>query len=127
MEKKELRKFGLILGTVLAGWGAWWLQTGIGISIYFLVAAWLLLLSALFYPLGLKPIYRLSIKLGSILGWTTTRIILVLIFYFIITPIGWWLRLTGKDLLQLKTQKQTKSYWRVAVGRMDKNQLLKQY
>ena len=127
MEKKELRKFGLILGTVLAGWGAWWLQTGIGISIYFLVAAWLLLLSALFYPLGLKPIYRLSIKLGSILGWTTTRIILVLIFYFIITPIGWWLRLTGKDLLQLKTQKQTKSYWRVAVGRMDKNQILKQY
>jgi len=127
MKPKELRKFGLILGIVLAGWGVWWLRNGAGVSIYFLVAALLLLLPALFYPLGLKPVYSLWTKLGSILGWITTRITLILIFFGVLTPIGWWLRLTVKDLLRLKTQKQTKSYWRTAVGRVDKNQLTKQW
>ena len=127
MGKNELRKFGLTLGVILAGWGAWWLKTGIGASIYFLVVALLLLLPALFYPFGLKPVFVLWTKLSSILGWITTRIILTLIFYLIMTPIGWWLHLTGKDLLQLKIQSKAKSYWRIPVSRVDKNQFLKQY
>lgn len=127
MGKNELRKFGLILGTILAGWGAWWLKAAADTSIYFLAAALLLLLLALVYPFGLKPIFVLWTKLSSIFGWITTRIILTLIFYLIMTPIGWWLRLTGKDLLQLKTQSKAQSYWRIPTSRVDKNQLLKQY
>lgn len=127
MEKNELRKFGLILGTVLAGWGAWWLKAGAAVSIYFLAAALMLLLPALIYPLGLKPVYGLWTKLGSILGLVVTRIILMLIFYLIMTPIGWWLRLTGKDLLRLKPQCKTKSYWSAHPRRFDKSQFTKQY
>ncbi len=66
-------------------------------------------------------------KLGEILAWINTRIILTLIFYGVLTPIGLWLRLTGKDLLQLKRKPSLKSYWLESVGRLDKNQLTKQY
>lgn len=127
MEKNELRKFGLILGTVSVGWGAWWLKNGSAASIYFLAAALMLWLSALLYPLGLKPVFVFWTKLGTIFNWITTRIILTLIFYLVLTPIGWWLRLTGKDLLNLKIQPKASSYWQTSAESVDKKQLTKQY
>jgi hypothetical protein len=127
MSKNELRKFGLILGTVLAGWGAWWLKKEADLSIYFLITSLLLLLPALFYPLGLKPVFVVWTKLGLALSRITTRVILALIFYLILTPIGLLLRITGKDLLKLKNKTKTKSYWQTPSGIIDKKRLLKQY
>ena len=45
-----------------------------------------------------------------ILGWLMARVIISLLFYIIITPIGLFLRIIGKDLLDLKEQKKTKNH-----------------
>jgi hypothetical protein len=127
MGKNELKKFGLILGTVLAAWGAWWLKNGSSISIVFLIISLLILLMVLFRPVALKPVFSTSTALGRVLGWLSTRLILLFIFYIIIMPIGLWLRLSKKDLLGLKPQSETNSYWRPHQARFDKSQLTKQY
>jgi hypothetical protein len=49
--------------------------------------------------------------LAVILGWFMSRVILFILYYVIITPIGIFLKLIGKDFLKLKIDKSSKSYW----------------
>lgn len=58
-------------------------------------------------------------KFALILSWINTRIILILLFYLVFTPIGLILKLLGKDLLDRKINKADKSYWR----KKEKNEL----
>lgn len=127
MENKELKRFGLILGTVLTLWGGWKLYRNSPAAIVFLTLALTVSLLGLFYPQGLKPVETFLKKLESILAWLMTRLVLILIFYLVILPTGWLLKLSGKDLLQLKSKKELASYWLPAAGRLDKKQLTKQY
>jgi heme/copper-type cytochrome/quinol oxidase subunit 4 len=107
----QLRKFGFILAT--------------GLMIIFAVIPWLrhheiyetpsmiaglILVLGLIRPSFLKVIYHPWMKLGSILGWINTRIILSVIYFAIITPIGMILRLSGKDAMNRKYDSQAKSY-----------------
>ena len=40
-----------------------------------------------------------------------SRLILFILFYIVITPIGFILRMAGKDFLNLRTDKNSDSYW----------------
>ena len=62
-------------------------------------------------PFVLKPIYWIWMIFATILGWIMTRIILSLLFYVIITPIGLILRMFGKQFLELKYNKNVNTYW----------------
>ena len=110
-DKKTLRSFGLILGgmfTVIGVWPIlfrhepprWWL----------LIPAILLGLLALVWPFSLMPLHRVWMKLGHVLGWVNTRILLGLGFFGIFTPIGWILRGLGKDPLHRKFDSNMASY-----------------
>ncbi len=61
-------------------------------------------------PILLKPIYFLWMIFAAILGWVMTRVILSLVFYLVITPIGLITRILGEDFLALK-KSQSDSYW----------------
>ena len=50
-------------------------------------------------------------KLGILLGMIISPIVLFIIFIFLVTPIGLFMRLIGKDLLNEKTSKKISSYW----------------
>ncbi|MFI4937116.1 MAG: SxtJ family membrane protein [Candidatus Berkiellales bacterium] len=58
----------------------------------------------------LKMIYDLWMKLGHVLGWINTRIILGIIFFTLITPMGVMMRIFKKEILQLKINKLAPSY-----------------
>jgi hypothetical protein len=63
-----------------------------------IVIASLLILPALLFPGSLKPIYRGWMALGEVLGWINTRIILGLVFYGLVTPMGLIMRFVkGRD------------------------------
>jgi hypothetical protein len=66
-----------------------------------LVVAGVLLLQAAVYPPSLIPVQKIWFRLGGILGWINTRITLALVFFLLLTPIGWLQRTRGK--LQYKT------------------------
>jgi hypothetical protein len=68
-----------------------------------------LLLGAAIAPSLLRPVYRGWMRLGEVLGWVNTRIILTLIFFLVVTPIGLLMRLFGRS--PIAVAKRNDSYW----------------
>jgi hypothetical protein len=61
------------------------------------------------------------------LGWFMTRIILTVFFFAILTPFALILRISGKDLLNRKIDKNAKTYWIRHEQVVDRNQYKKQF
>ncbi len=80
------------------------------------IRVWSLAISIIFLVLGiinskiLSPLKKGWIKLGEILGKIVAPIVMGFIYFIVITPIGVLMRLFGKDLLNIKFNKN-KSYW----------------
>jgi hypothetical protein len=74
----------------------------------------LVAICALVQPRWFRGWYRLSLRLGfyssQFMGWC----VLAVLFIFIVTPVGFVLRLMGKDPLQLKHPRDAKTYWHQA-------------
>lgn len=79
---------------------------------------WFLSISALFFalaavlPTALKPAYIAWMRLAALLGWVNSRLILLVIFYLAMLPIGLVMRLFGKDPLERKIDKNIDSCWK---------------
>ena len=109
--KHQLRSFGLIVGGGFAAVGLLpMVFRGHSPRIWAIVLGFLLAAAALVWPAGLGPFFRLWMRLAELLGWVNTRIILLLVYYAVIVPIGWILRMTGKDLLRLRLEPGSQSY-----------------
>ncbi|HZW38403.1 MAG TPA: SxtJ family membrane protein [Ignavibacteriaceae bacterium] len=108
---KDLRKFGFTIGIFLIiVAGIIYLWKG-NLNYYLLLIAFLLIIPALLFPMILKPLNRVWMGLGIVLGWFTSRIILTLLFFLVITPIAFIVKILGKDFLNLKYEKNSSSYW----------------
>jgi hypothetical protein len=66
-------------------------------------------------PNSIKPIYFICLKLAFILEWVSTRFIMLVIFYLVLTPFGLAMRLLGRDCLDRKIEKNKESYWKEKV------------
>ena len=62
-------------------------------------------------PIILKPFYSVWMYFAVVLGWLMTRLILGLVFYVVVSPIGLIARLFGKEFLELKNNSLNSSYW----------------
>lgn len=105
------RKFGYVLGSFfgLLGCVDLYLHRARG-PLWLLVAA-LFILAAFLKPGFLAPLNRLWLKIGLVLYSVINPIVLALLFYLCITPIGLIMRLLGKDLLNLRRDPTVESYW----------------
>lgn len=110
-DKKELRKFSLVIGIFLGLLGglSWWRSTGHYSWLFVITMAFLFV--GFGRPMLLKPIHKVWMTLAILMGWIVTRIILSVLFYLIVTPIGLSVRLLGKNTLDLKFDDDTSSYW----------------
>ena len=70
-----------------------------------------LLLISFIYPKLLYVPNKIWLKFGMILGLIVSPIIMFIIYFFVITPIGLMMKILGKDLLNQKINIQKKSYW----------------
>jgi hypothetical protein len=109
--KKELRQFGIIICIAcgLLGVLLWW-RGKTYYSYSFIIAAAFLFLGFTL-PAALKPFHKAWMTISILMGWLMTRVILIILFYGILTPIGLIGRLCGKDFLDIKLNKNTPSYW----------------
>jgi hypothetical protein len=109
--RQQLRSFGLIVGGGFAVIGVFpAVIRGHNPRIWALALALVLATAALVLPSALRPVYRLWMQLAEVLAWVNTRIILFLVYYLVIVPTGWVLRITGKDLLRLRLEPRADSY-----------------
>ena len=80
------------------------------------IRIWSLVISIIFLILGildskiLSPLNKIWFKFGIFLGKIISPIIMGIIFFLVVTPIGLIMRIFGKDVLNLKYNKN-KSYW----------------
>ena len=77
---------------------------------------WSLIISIIFLFLGLlnskvlTPLNKIWFKFGMLLGKIVSPLVMGLIFFAVVTPIGILMRITNKDLLNLKFNKKS-TYW----------------
>ena len=110
-EKNNLRKFGIIVGIVLLIIaGLFFLKEKESFQLFFAIGI-VLFVTGIVIPFTLKPIYWVWMTFATILGWFMTRVILSLLFYVILSPIGLIARLFGKQFLDLKWNKTDSTYW----------------
>ena len=111
-DKATLRKFGLTMAFCF---------TAIALAIFLKhktlinptpVIALFFLIVAVSAPLALKYLYIVWMALAFILSWFNTRLLLGIIFYFIFTPVGLFMRLFRIDPLEIKPQRDKGSYWK---------------
>ena len=109
--ERDLRKFGLVVGGVLAALGLLFLWRHPGRSLYFLIPGGVLLLLGAVLPRALRWTYIAWMSAAFVLGFVMAHVILTVFFYLIITPMGLVAKITGKDFLSLKLDRTAKSYW----------------
>ena len=125
---KQLRQFAGIWFPAFCGLVGWsighktghWSEVEIG-----WVLAGLLSVGGLVLPALIRPIFVGLILLTFPIGWVVSHLLLGLIFYGVVTPIGLILRIRGHDPLQLK-KPSGNSVWKTSVGKTDATRYLRQ-
>ena len=109
--KKDLRKFGLTVGIVLLIISVILFLFDKSSYVYFGIIGGVLVLAGILFPSVLKPVNKVWMTLALILGWFTSRVILTILFYLVLTPIGFIAKIFGKRFLSLNIDGEEKSYW----------------
>jgi hypothetical protein len=110
-EIKQLRSFGFIVGgifTFIGLWSAWF--HGTEYRLWALIVGGLLIVPALVFPTALALPHKGWMALSEVLGWINTRIILGVIFFALLTPIGIIRRMLGKDPMGRDLKPETNTY-----------------
>jgi len=109
--QRQLRQFAACLP--LAAWLLAWfwcrdlaLASGAGgVAIVLAGLAWL-------WPGLIKPLYLGLLILGLPIGWLIRELVMLAVYFGLITPLACWFRLRQRDPLLLQQDKAQPSYWR---------------
>ena len=111
MKKKSSEKsFGIVFSVVFLIISLWPFLDGNQIRLPWLIASAILILLSFIKPESLRPFNLLWMKLGALLGKVVAPIVMLVIFFVVVTPIGIVLKIFKKDLLGLNFSDH-KSYW----------------
>jgi hypothetical protein len=131
VNSRELRTFGLVVGGVFVllaavlrlpwwqkAWGWWPLVPGVP----------LMLLGAAL-PRSLRWLYAGWMTLAVVIGAMVSTVLLTLVFYLVVTPVGLAARLAGRDFLSRKLDSAGSSYWilRNPANRKEKHEHARQF
>jgi len=110
-EKKQIRKFGLIAFIffgMLCALGVWKEKL---LPTYLFGFLSVLGLGFIVAPIPLKPVFNAWQQFAHLISRVITNLILILIYYIVITPSGLIKRLFGGKPLPVKPDKNISSYW----------------
>ena len=105
------RSFGFVFFIVFLAISLWPLKSQEDLRL------WALILSLIFLVLGilnskfLNPLNKLWYKFGIFLGSIASPIVMGIVFFMVVTPIGLIMRFLGKDLLRVNKNKIVSTYW----------------
>ena len=105
------RSFGLLFFIVFLVISLWPLKSQEDLRM------WAFILSFVFLVLGflnskfLTPLNKLWLKFGFFLGSIVSPIVMGIVFFMVLTPVGLIMRFLGKDLLRISKSKLLSTYW----------------
>ena len=104
------KSFGIVFFTVFLIIAIWPLLNGYEIRYWSLIISIVFLLLGILNSKILTPLNKIWFKIGILLGNVISPIVMSIIFFLVVTPTSFIMKILGKDLLNLK--KNTKnSYW----------------
>ena len=105
------RSFGFLFFVVFLAVSLWPLKSQGDLRL------WAFILSLIFLVLGvlnskfLNPLNKLWYKFGIFLGSIISPIVMGIVFFIVVTPVGLIMRFLGKDVLRINKSKFVSTYW----------------
>lgn len=110
IEISSNKSFGIVFAVVFFLIALWPIINSNDIRIWSLIVSIIFLILGLMNSSILTPINKIWFRLGILLGNFIAPIVMGIIFFFVVTPIGLIMRLLGRDLIKLKKNNEN-SYW----------------
>ena len=120
IKRKDNIAFGLIFFVFFLIVGIYPLKTGEIIRIWSIILSAIFLITTIVKPDLFTSLNKIWIQFGILLGKIISPIIMGLVFFFVVTPMGFFVRLFKKDIMGLKKSKS--SYW---INKKDKIQSMR--
>jgi hypothetical protein len=108
--KNKLRNFGFLIGGILLIVGLYFYLIK-NFSLWLFTIGLIIFILGIILPLWLKWLYLIWMSFAAILGYFLFRVFMAILFYLMITPLGWLRLLVKGDFLDLKINRDKKSYW----------------
>ena len=104
------KSFGIVFAIVFFLIGLWPIIKSNDIRIWSLILSIIFLILGLMNSSILTPLNKIWFRFGIFLGNFIAPVVMGIIFFFVVTPIGLIMRLLGRDLIKLKKNNEN-SYW----------------
>ncbi len=105
------RSFGFLFAGMFAAYGVWPVFHGHPPRLWAVVLGGALLAVTLIRPLWLRPANRLWFAFSMLLHRVMNPLIMGILFFGVVTPIGWLMRMAGEDPLAQKLDRSKTTYW----------------
>ena len=105
------RNFGLVFFIVFLIVSTWPLTNEEPVRIWSAIISSVFLILGLMNSKLLTPLNKLWFKFGMILGAIVSPVVMGVVFFLVVTPIGLIMKIMGKDLLNKKYDKKKRTYW----------------
>ena len=105
------RNFGIVFFIVFLVVSLWPLTYGEPVRIWSAIISSVFLILGLMNSKLLTPLNKLWFKFGMILGAIVAPVVMGVVFFLVITPIGLFMKIIGKDLLKKRYEKKKTTYW----------------
>lgn len=112
--RRALRNFGLVVGGVFAAIGLviWWVAgTWTAWAAAVIGGGSVLIVLGFAAPTAMRSVYYVWMGIAVVLGFMMTRVLLTLVFVIMVVPIGFIMRILGKDLLNRRRDPEADTYW----------------
>ena len=111
--KKELRSFGFVMAAAFAVLGGLFLWKDNPNYLYLFVVSAFFLISGFVIPVILTPLHKVWMTFAVLMGWVVSRLILIILFYAILTPLTLISHIFGKRFLERRLDRDKTSYWNI--------------
>jgi hypothetical protein len=109
---KNLRKFALTVGPIfllIAAWCVW--KHHLTTTVVLACVGLALVIAGGVLPQSLRGVYQVWMGFSFAVGWVVSRVIITIMFYLAVTPVGLLARAVGKDFLDINMRRRHDSYW----------------
>lgn len=113
--------FGVWAAVIKWNWG--WPGTAVVVAAVALIPP----LVGIFAPVVLKGVYLFAVYAAFPIGWVISHLLLALVYYGLMMPIAFALRIAGYDPLHRTLDREASSYWRARPATKDKASYFRQY
>ena len=127
--RRQLRQFAVLFLIFIGGLGTvlYFKDKPLIISEILWNLSWVVCLAGLIYPPLVRPVYVAMMAVALPIGFVVSTILMVIIYYLILTPIGLVMRLFGYDPLRMRPVAGTGSLWIERPPASDVRRYFRQY